>query len=438
MLLSIFDIFFSCLIFTFLFLKPLSEKVRLRHYGILFIILFLLESPQLFKLTPPTIFVLGAAFFYMLFLTKNKLLNSILALFTYFTVVVCSNGCILLLQNLFHKDMKIITASLFYSLIYYICFSAFVFALTSLIGWYAKKHLQPDNFLPYHKLFFLILIEIFSAIAILIFNIDYGMKIGYPDSTIVYNCILFFLYFLFSTLLLINVVKTTRKNMEAEQRELEYQQLTEYIKDLEQTAASLRKFQHDYLNILLSMDLMIHTGDLDRLTAYFDQHIKPEGRKVANVNICITNLFYITEPAVKGIISHKLQMARLRGISVRVEAIEEIKNFYMEPFDLARIMGFFLDNAMEAAEPEGTPFIHVSFTVMPDYLIIIVENSCSSEELSMNLLTQEGFSTKGKNRGHGLRRVEEILARYPFVLHSMQKTDNIFTQTLELHSDLTE
>ncbi len=432
MLYFLINVISGSLILTLAFLKSLTEKIKLRYYVLLFALLFTTEFFQLQKHLS-TILIIGLALLYVIILTKNRLFNAILALFSYFMIVVINNFSVLFLQKVFHISVSELESSAALEIIFYSFFIALTFALTSLIGWYAKNHLRPDSFSHYQKLFSLVLVELLLAATILIFNIDYGKQIGYPHSSVIFNCILFFLYFLLSTLLLINIVRTTRKNMEAEQKAIEYSQLLDYIKDLEQTSLSLRKFQHDYLNILLSMDVMIHTRDFNRLTNYFDEHIKPESRKVAGVNTQLANLSHISEPAIKGIVSHKLQMARLRGILVKVEIVEDIHDFYMEPFDLARILGFFLDNAIEATENTPKPFIHTAFVCMEDHLAIIIENTCLPDEIPIEKLTEEGFSTKGKNRGRGLHQVDNILQGYPSIHHIMQKKEDIFTQTLELY-----
>ena len=427
------DVLFGSLAFTFIFLNPLTEKVKLRYYALLFVLLFFFEAFQLGNHLSIALTV-GFALFYMLILTKNRLLNAILALFSYFLVVVCNYFSLFLLQKIFSLNAEGILSSYFINTIFDICFVAIPFALTSLIGRYAKKYLNPDSFNRYQKLFSLVLIEVLLAVSVLIFNIDYGKQIGYPNNTIIYNCILFFLYFLLSTLLLLNVVKMTRKNMEAEQREIEYNHLLDYVKDLEQTSQSLRKFRHNYMNILLSMDILIQARDMDRLIPYFEAHIKPESKKLAGINTHLTNLSHVKDPAIKGIIAHKLQMARLQGIAIKVGALEDITEFNIEPFDLARVLGTLLDNAIEAAAEQPDPFIGVAFAPLEDHLTILVENTCTTEPIPIEHLAEEGFSTKGENRGHGLRYVEEVLSAYPNVMHYMRQKDNVFTQTLHIYT----
>lgn len=433
MLYFIIDVLFGSLAFTLIFLNPITEKVKLRYYGLLFVLLFILETFQLSRHLSVALTV-GFSLLYILVLTKNRLLNAILALFSYFLVVVSNYLAFLLLQNMFHISVEKLASSFVIAIIFNICFTTIIFALTRLIGRYAKKHLNPDSFNRYQKLFSLVLIEVLLAISVLIFNIDYGKQIGYPNNTIIYNCILFFLYFLLSTLLLLNVVKMTRKNMEAEQREIEYNQLLDYVKDLEQTSQSLRKFRHNYMNILLSMDMLIQAKDIDRLAPYFEAHIKPESKKLASINTHLTNLSHVMDPAIKGIIAHKLQMARLQGIAIKVGILEDITEFNIEPFDLARVLGTLLDNAIEAASEQPNPFICVAFAPLENRLTILVENTCTTERIPIEHLSEEGFSTKGENRGHGLHYVEEILSVYPNVMHYMRQNDNVFTHTLQIYT----
>lgn len=431
------DLTFSCLMLTIAFLKPLTEKIKFQYYALLFVLLFIAEAlQQRYNLSAS--FIVGLAFLYVIIVTKNRLFNSILALFSYFLTVVCNNVSLLVLQKVFHISVDKLANSFVIEAIFYTFFVILVFVLTHLIGYYAKRYFQPDCFNGYQKLASLVLIEVILAVAVLIFNIDYGKHIGYPNGTIIYNCILFLLYFVLSTLLLLNVIKAMRKNMEIEQKETEYNQLLDYIKDLEQTSLSLRKFQHDYLNILLSLDLMIHAGTRDKLISYFDTHIKPEGTKISSVKTDLSNLSHIMEPAIKGIVSHKLQLARLQGISIQLEITEDIDHFDMEPFDLARILGFFLDNSIEANSDLPNAFIHVAFILMDDHLTIVIENACSPDTLPMESLTKEGFSTKGENRGRGLHQVEAILSAYKNVEHYMAQKDGVFTQVLELYSKQTQ
>lgn len=426
------DLLSSCLILTFAFLNPLIEKVKCRLYVLLFAILFVAELiQQQYNLSAACI--IGLELIYILIITKNRVYNCILALFSYFMIVVLNNLSLLGLQKFFNISVERLSTSIEIELVFYIYFTVIVFGSTWLVGHYVRRFFRPEKLNQYQKVIFLVLLEVMLAAAVLIFNIDYGNQIGYPNDTILFNCILFCLYFVLSTLLLLNLVSTTRKNIEAEQKEIEYHQLLDYIEDLEQTSNTLRHFQHDYLNTLTAMDIMIHTGSRESLIAYFDKNVKPEGMSLSRVKTDLARLSHIADPAVKGIISHKLQTARMKEISTQLDVMEDINHLDIEPFDLARILGIFLDNAIEAASVLPEPSIRVAFLPMDNYLTILVSNTCSSDSIPMDSITKEGFSTKGKNRGLGLHHVDVILSRYSNIYHCTQQKDGLFSQVLEVY-----
>lgn len=422
---------FSCLILTCTFLKPLTEKVRLRYYGLLFALLLVAEFFQA-KYNFSAFLIVGLGLLYVILITKNKQFNAALVLFSYFLTVVCNYLSLIILQQVFYIDVEKLTSSYVISICFYTYFLALVIVTTSLLKRYLRRHLRPSNFTLYQKTFILALTELSLAVIVVIFNIDFGKKFGYPKEIVIFNCFLFCLFFFASFVMLLNLMRTMKENLENERKTIEYNQLLEYIQDLEQTSAALRKFRHDYLNILLSLDLLIHVEDKDQLVEYFEKNIKPQGNKIRAIRADFAQLIHVANPAIKAIVAHKLQMARLQNITVMVEAFEDVNDFFMEPFDLSRILGLFLDNAIEASANIPNPYIHIAFILMDSYVQIIIENACASDSIPLERLAEEGFSTKGKNRGLGLSQVEEILSAYPNVEHYTQLTENTFTQTLDL------
>lgn len=422
----------SCLILTFAFLNPLVERVKCRYYVLLFFLLFITENIQQ-RHNLSAAYIIGLELIIILIITKNRLYNSILALFNYFMIVVFNNLSLLALQKFLGINAEKVLFSLPITIIFNTCFTILVFVLTWLVGHYVRRFFRLDKLNQYQKVTFLVLLEILLAATILIFNIDYGRQIGYPNDTILYNCILFCLYFVLSTLLLLSLVATTRKNIKAEQKEIEYHQLLDYIDDLEQTSNALRHFQHDYLNTLTAMDIMIHTGSRESLIAYFDKNVKPEGMNLSSVKTDVAKLSHIADPAVKGIISYKLQRACMKEISTQLDVMADINHLDIEPFDLARILGIFLDNAIEAACVLPEPFVRVAFIPTDDNLTILVSNTCAPDSIPIDAITKEGFSTKGKNRGLGLHHVDVILSHYDNICHCTQQKDGVFSQILEVY-----
>lgn len=75
----------------------------------------------------------------------------------------------------------------------------------------------------------------------------------------------------------------------------------------------------------------------------------------------------------------------------------------MNLIDLSRILGVFLDNAIEAnSQVDKRKEINIAlFKSMSDSVIIIIENSYNADSVNIEQIFKEGFSTKGDNRGKG-------------------------------------
>lgn len=97
------------------------------------------------------------------------------------------------------------------------------------------------------------------------FNIAVGEYIGYSRPVIAFNCFLFGCYFVISTILIVNIIRSHIENMDLQIRQDAYNRLQEYTNQVENMYSSLRSFKHDYNNIMLSISGYIESEDMDGL-----------------------------------------------------------------------------------------------------------------------------------------------------------------------------
>ena len=115
----------------------------------------------------------------------------------------------------------------------------------NIIPFYTHKHNQ--------KVLRLIAIELILCGLIFIFNVTLGNLIGYSYSVILFNGILFSLFFLSTGVLIFCLYKTIQENYEFQARVAHADSLSEYACRLEHLYKEIRCFKHDYMNILSSM-----------------------------------------------------------------------------------------------------------------------------------------------------------------------------------------
>lgn len=124
------------------------------------------------------------------------------------------------------------------------------------------------------------------------------------------------------------------------------------------------------------------------------------------------------------------------GLDIRLEVRDEVTSFSMEMLDLSRIIGIFIDNAIEAAFFSPARTLIIAIIANPSSVTFIISNSTAEHEYPMTDIYKKSFTTKYGHTGLGLHNVTQILSDYKNVLHTTTFKNLMFTQTLEIcHKD---
>lgn len=103
--------------------------------------------------------------------------------------------------------------------------------------------------------------------------------------------------------------------------------------------------------------------------------------------------------SLKGLISSKIIKAQGMYIDTHIEILDEISDINISEIDICRIMGVFLDNAIEASEEVKDPFINLYIISKENSDVIVIKNKCLKDTAPVYKIYEKGFSSKGKNRG---------------------------------------
>lgn len=227
------------------------------------------------------------------------------------------------------------------------------------------------------------------------------------------------------------VTKAIKNMFEQEYKEKEYAQLKEYTDLLENVSTDLRKFKHDYINILLTLGGYIDEGDLKGLKEFYNKDLLPETGKHVTKNKNLSLLKHIKTSPLKALLSSKLITSQSHNIETRIELIDDIDNIPMNTIDICRIIGILLDNAIEAADLCEKKSLHFAGIKTDDSIIFIVRNSCLPDTPPVYKIYEKDFSTKGEGHGIGLKTVREIINRdYKNVILNTKIENCIFSQEL--------
>lgn len=215
---------------------------------------------------------------------------------------------------------------------------------------------------------------------------------------------------------------------ENENQKTEIKQQKFYNKSLGMALQDLRRYKHDQFNHLTVVNSMLKMGKYDDASLYMDEII------ATTLSLTNTAIFNIKNAGLFGIISSKMDNADKLGVNFDLQVIgviDSIENIKIS--ELCEIIGIYLDNSIEAAQLCNDKNIEMTVTNTNSEIDITLINNCISKP-NIGQIKQDGYSTKGENRGHGLSIVENILNKYNNILNVTRFDNNKmqFIQTLKI------
>ena len=356
---------------------------------------------------------------------SNHLLNNLIA---YFTNLMF---CFILIYKLFNQTLKKSFIALLCS---YICI--FISAYLSQI--LISKSLQISsvdilNIPLYHILTSLLLYMIFGLFYIImchkdviikskktslkttiLINLIVGFAVIFIQSTIftlkkdlipsdvkliiLLSLLLYFFISMYS-LILTNKLEQTKQDLETEKI---YNQTLTLLHD------NIRCFKHDFDNIIQILGGYIDLNDMNGLKKYYKSLL--EECKLTN-NLNALNPQTINNPSIYSLLNNKYYKASEDGVNMNFEIFSDLSKINFNIYELSRILGILLDNAIEAAKETDEKLINITFRSDNKKQLFIIENSCVDNNISTSKIFEKGYSTKENNSGIGLWKVHKILEK---------------------------
>ena len=368
---------------------------------------------------------------YITLLNPNRLMNICVFIATYLFCVLWDN-LFSLVWDTFIYPIADLQSHFTYYVIYIISYIVLLSCICPVIGRLLHLVIRKIHTGISKQLLLLIATNLATCLFIFLFNIVIGEYIGYSRNIITFNCILFACYFIISTVLIINIIKAHMEKVDIEMRQDSYNRLQEYTNQIENMYSSLRSFKHDYSNIMLSMSGYIEANDMEGLRDYFDKEILPLSKNITKNTAHINQLINIKTTELKSIISSKLLYAIELNINVGIEVTDEVTSIPMDTLDLCRVIGIFLDNAIEATLETDQPTIRFALINLDTEYIFIISNTFLEKGIPYATLSKPNVSTKGVNRGIGLYNAHEIIAKYNHVFLDTEIKNKFFVQRLQI------
>ncbi len=418
---------------TLLLFKSILKIKSTKKQNVTYIISFsLIGLISLFFIPAPfnTFINLIACPILVYFIFKTNILKAILAeVIPYIIFFIFSSILVMLFVKITNMSsnyfLLIPVYKLCYSILLYFLIYIFYLLFTKF-----KLHINIVDKMK-NKNNFIIFINFFIGIIALathsyIFT-NYMNKL--PIFIVVLNISVLLIYFLVS---IYSLLRTSK--LEVTTEKLEEEQL--YNKTLTILYDNIRDFKHDFNNIVQSIGGYISTNNMDGLKDYYSG-LMEDCKKVNN--LAILNPELINNPAVYSLLTSKYHKAEELGIKMNFEVFLDLTTLNIKSYELSRILGILLDNAIEAASKCEKKEINIIIRKdnKANRQLFIIENTYCNKDVDTERIFEKGYTSKAdednNNHGLGLFEVRKILKKNNNLNLFTTKDNKLFKQQLEIY-----
>lgn len=375
--------------------------------------------------------------FLLLFLLISCVIFLYLKVKLYSILAVLSSAILMFLSNFIGFFISIFLRFYISNTILVAVSYTIIFSFISIILGYSFKFLfrrLKKSYLAINKTYLLVIsIVLVSSFMILS---TYSQIPKSNGTTLKGYALIFISILLLFVIVIILISISTLREMRYKQSLEEIETYYEYTLQIESINNEMRKFRHDYVNILTTMSEYIRENDMDGLKTYFNDNIVPMKDNLQMNSIKINGTDNLKVRAIKGLITTKILQAQEKNIPISIEVPELIDHIEMNTVDLSRIIGIIIDNAIEASEELEDALIRIAFINVETSVMFIVMNKCKEDMPKIHELFQDSFSTKGDNRGLGLTTLKEITDTTENVLLDTTIENGYFVQKVEIINNM--
>ena len=204
-----------------------------------------------------------------------------------------------------------------------------------------------------------------------------------------------------------------------------------YIKTVLDLNDENRNFNNDIHNILQAIGGYISTNNMAELKKFYKRITK---ERVTSNNLLSLSEKLIDNPPIYNILVDKYRTANDHNIHIDFDITSDFNHLSIENYELSRILGILLDNAIEASKECEEKNINISFKENEFKKLLTVKNTYNNKEISIDQIFEKDFTTKPDNTGLGLWEVKQILDKNSNLNLHTTKNDDYFSQQLEIHT----
>lgn len=242
-------------------------------------------------------------------------------------------------------------------------------------------------------------------------------------------------YFLLIGTLMIILFSLLRQRSDTENMFRKNDALIGIMKNYEIDIEDQRTLNHETKNELLTIRSKLSDEEDKELCEYIDSII---GDKKVIKSSKISKFRYLPDNGLRSFFYYKVIEAEEKGVRVEVNIAKKVENSFLGTLktkdfrDLTRIIGVYLDNAIEASSTSEKKQLGIEIYLFKETIEIIISNTYNNK-IDEEKIGNERYSTKGKTRGHGLLLVKRILNENNRITSETKVTDMLYIQKIKIN-----
>ena len=197
-----------------------------------------------------------------------------------------------------------------------------------------------------------------------------------------------------------------------------------------------RTQRHETKNQLLTIKAKIYDKeDKESIVGYIDNILD---EKIVVSQEHYAKFQYLPANGIKALFYFKTSEAERKGVKVSINISKRLENSILynlnatEFNQLGKLIGIYIDNAIEASSTSQKKELGIEIYLISNNVEIIITNSYDDNK---KVISNNGKSTKGKNRGHGLLLAKNIIEFSDRFACEKTITNKIYTRKLIIHNN---
>lgn len=208
------------------------------------------------------------------------------------------------------------------------------------------------------------------------------------------------------------------------------------IKSLRENESVIERYRidnHENKNQLMTLKGKINKDNneaIKYIDMILDTRIKENTKILKSVNV-------IPEGGLRGLIYSKMLLMESEGIKCNLYVDKIIKTLDIIELgdrmldDICKVLGVYLDNAIEASYDIDDKIILINLYKENDFINVSIMNNFKGE-IDFNKINIAKYTTKGKGKGYGLTLVDKILENNNKLSKQTLINNGTFKQVLKI------